>query len=101
MRKEPFIVDLSKSTVYQAWMNTRKTRAIKKGFIFHSDRGAQYTSNKITPLFSFNRNLIQSRSRKGNYWDNAVAESFSKLLNTNGSIDSNTTPNSQLYDSII
>jgi putative transposase len=41
------------NTVYPAWIDARKTRAIKKDFIFHSDRGVQYTSNKITPLFSF------------------------------------------------
>ncbi|WP_159292251.1 integrase core domain-containing protein, partial [Tenacibaculum maritimum] len=44
------------------------------------DRGVQYASNKITNLFSFNRKITQSMSRKGNCWDNAVAESFFKTI---------------------
>ncbi|NQY44028.1 MAG: transposase, partial [Legionellales bacterium] len=30
--------------------------------------------------FSFNRKITQSMSRKGNCWDNAVAESFFKTI---------------------
>ena len=44
------------------------------------DRGVQYAFNKITALFSFNRKITQSMSRKGDYWDNAVAESFFKTI---------------------
>ena len=47
----------------------------KKGLIFHSDRGSQYAShlfrNKLKE-YSF----VSSMSRKGNCYDNAVAESF-------------------------
>ena len=49
------------------------------GMIFHSDRGSQYTST----LFTEELELIgaqQSMSRRGNCWDNAVAESFFKTL---------------------
>jgi len=35
------------NTIYKAWIKARNTRNIKEGFIFHSDRGVQYTSNKI------------------------------------------------------
>jgi putative transposase len=31
-------------------------------------------------VFSFNRKITQSMSRKGNCWDNAVAESFFKTI---------------------
>jgi len=70
----------TEDTIIRAWLNARKNRNIKEGFIFHSDRGVQYASNKITSLFSFNRKITQSMSRKGNCWDNAVAESFFKTI---------------------
>lgn len=41
----------------------------------HSDRGSQYASNDFRNLLLAN-DTIQSMSRKGNCWDNAVAESF-------------------------
>ena len=66
----------TENTVMKAWLSARKNRTISEGFIFHSDRGVQYTSNKMTSLFSFNRKITQSMRRKGNCWDNAVAESF-------------------------
>ncbi|KAA1243463.1 integrase core domain-containing protein, partial [Aquimarina sp. RZ0] len=50
------------------------------GFIFHSDRGVQYTSTKVMTLFNENIKITQSMSRKGNCWDNAVAESFFKTI---------------------
>lgn len=34
----------------------------------------------MTNLFFFNRKISQSMSRKGNCWDNAVAESFFKTI---------------------
>ena len=43
-------------------------------------------------------------SRKGNYWDNAVAESFLKQLNMNGSTDLNshhTTNYTALYNNTL
>ena len=70
----------TENTVMKAWLSARKNRAISEGFIFHSDRGVQYASNKMTSLFSFNRKITQSMSRKGNCWDNAVAESFFKTI---------------------
>ena len=43
--------------------------------IIHSDRGGQYCANDYRELLK-KHSLIQSMSRKGNCWDNAVAESF-------------------------
>lgn len=43
--------------------------------VAHSDRGSQYASDLYVNLLS-KHNSIQSMSRKGNCWDNAVAESF-------------------------
>ena len=68
------------NTVIKAYLSAINTGSIAEEFIFHSDRGVQYASNKIMQLFSFNRKIQQSMSRKGNCWDNAVAESFFKTI---------------------
>jgi len=70
----------TENTVIKAWLSARRTRKISSDCIFHSDRGVQYASNKTTKLLSFNRKITQSMSRKGNCWDNAVAESFFKTI---------------------
>lgn len=49
------------------------------GVIFHSDRGSQYCSRKVRKILR-RHGFFQSMSRKGNCWDNAVAESFFKTL---------------------
>ena len=68
------------NTVLKAWIHARRNRTISSNFIFHSDRGVQYAANTMTNIFSFNSNITQSMSRKGNCWDNAVAESFFKTI---------------------
>ncbi len=45
------------------------------GLTHHSDRGTQYTSHDYQKLLADNH-ITCSMSRKGNCWDNAVAESF-------------------------
>ena len=45
------------------------------GLIVHSDRGSQYASKAYRRLLKA-QGFIGSMSRKGNSWDNAVAESF-------------------------
>lgn len=45
------------------------------GLIHHSDRGSQYTSQDYQDLLA-TRGAKASMSRRGNCWDNAVAESF-------------------------
>lgn len=52
-----------------------------KGLISHSDRGSQYAANSHRALLTAN-GIIQSMSRRGNCWDNAVAESFFHTLKT-------------------
>jgi len=49
------------------------------GLISHTDRGSQYASRSHQELLKQNH-MICSMSRKGNCWDNAVAESFFKSL---------------------
>jgi len=45
------------------------------GLLHHSDRGSQYASNEYRALLE-EKKAVASMSRKGNCWDNAVAESF-------------------------
>lgn len=49
------------------------------GLIFHSDRGSQYASRAFRRRL-WRYRMRQSMSRKGNCWDNAVAESFFATL---------------------
>jgi transposase InsO family protein len=49
------------------------------GLLFHSDRGSQYASTAFRTVLAA-WHCTQSMSRKGNCWDNAVAESFFKTL---------------------
>lgn len=50
-------------------------REVKPGLIFHSDRGSQYAGSSFQKILH-DAGIISSMSRKGNCWDNAVAESF-------------------------
>ena len=52
---------------------------LKKGMLFHSDRGVQYCSKQTVNYLNAYQ-FKQSMSRKENCWDNAVAESFFKTL---------------------
>lgn len=70
----------TENTIYKTWLKARKTRDIAENHMFHSDRGVQYAAHKITDIFKKSTKIKQSMSRKGNCWDNAVAESFFKTL---------------------
>ena len=58
-----------------ALMRTRRP----KGVLFHSDQGVQYAAKKFRRVLN-RYGFIRSMSRKGNCWDNAVAESFFSTL---------------------
>ena len=49
--------------------------------MIHSDRGVQYASDDFKNILK-DYSFVQSMSRKGNCWDNAVAESFFHTLKT-------------------
>lgn len=49
------------------------------GLVHHSDRGSPYASDDYQAALS-ERGLVASMSRKGDCWDNAVAESFFATL---------------------
>ena len=51
------------------------------GLLFHSDRGSQYASGDYQ-LALQQATIMGSMSRRGNCWDNAVAESFFGTLKT-------------------
>ena len=56
-------------------------RKPQKGLIWHTDRGSQYASEAHRKVTKQHR-IIQSMSRKGDCWDNAVSESFFHTLKT-------------------
>lgn len=56
-----------------------KARHFPRGVIHHSDRGVQYCSNEYRGLLE-KYHLRGSMARKGNPYDNAMAESFWKTL---------------------
>ena len=51
------------------------------GLLHHSDRGCQYTSDQYRAALA-SLDISVSMSRKGNCWDNAVAESFFSTIKT-------------------
>jgi putative transposase len=67
-------------TSVAAWRMAVANRPITESMIFHSDRGVQYACNEFTDLIKAYPMVKRSMSRKGNCWDNAVAESFFKTL---------------------
>ena len=69
------------SLVNDALIMAIKRRKPGKGLIWHTDRGSQYASYEHKDLLK-RYGIIQSMSRKGDCWDNAVSESFFHSLKT-------------------
>jgi transposase InsO family protein len=65
----------------QALRSAVTQRRPDPGVIFHSDRGCQYTSTQYARLAD-QLNVRLSVGRKGQCWDNAVAESFFATIKT-------------------
>lgn len=72
----------TRRTILPAWRMALSKINITKSLIFHSDRGVQYANNLFRKHLKNNDLITQSMSRKGNCWDNAVAEPFFKTLKT-------------------
>ena len=70
---------ITKELVIRSMQSAIKSRKPMPGLIFHSDRGSQYASDEFRALLERNQ-MLQSMSRKGDCWDNAVAESFFKTI---------------------
>lgn len=66
---------MSRQLVCDALMMALWRRGFPRDVLFHSDRGSQYCSADFQALLK-KYGFICSMSRKGNCWDNAVAESF-------------------------
>lgn len=83
------VIDLYSRRVVGWSINKRMTKQLVKdallmaiwrckpspGLIFHSDRGSQYCSHEFQGLLK-RHGIRSSMSKKGDCWDNAVAESF-------------------------
>ncbi len=54
-------------------------RVVPAGLVHHTDRGSPYASDDYRAALAA-RGMLQSMSRKGDCWDNAVAESFFSTL---------------------
>lgn len=72
---------MSKDLILAALQQALINRKPNKGLIFHSDRSRQYASEQVKQLLLKN-GVVQSMSRKGNPYDNAVVESFFHTLKT-------------------
>lgn len=70
---------INKQLVINALNHALKNRGYPSGVIVHTDRGSQYASNAYKALLKQYK-LIGSMSRKGNCWDNAVAENFFGII---------------------
>jgi len=67
----------------QALQRAVARRRPEPGLIFHSDRGSEFAAQGFRRLLA-QFGAVQSMSRKGNCWDNAVAESFFSTLEFEG-----------------
>ncbi len=84
--------------VTQALLMALWNRKPSKGLIIHTDQGSQYISDKYLNVLSA-WGIRPSMSRRGNCWDNAVAESFFASLKKERVFDASyKTQNEALYD---
>lgn len=108
------IIDLFSRQVVGWSMNSRMSRNLimnalqmaiwrrqpGSGLLFHSDRGSQYCSKDFQKMLTKHQ-MISSMSRKGNCWDNAVAESFFGRLKTERVFFSNYTTRDAARNDIV
>ena len=70
---------LSAEMVLTALSRAVRNRRPSSGLIIHSDRGVQYACSDFRKVLKKHK-YVQSMSRKGDCWDNAVAESFFGII---------------------
>jgi transposase InsO family protein len=70
---------IDRSLALDALAMALKTRHPEPGLLHHSDRGVQYASVEYQSQLR-DHDILCSMSRKGDCWDNAVAESFFSTL---------------------
>ncbi|PLY08079.1 MAG: hypothetical protein C0627_12165 [Sulfurimonas sp.] len=72
---------MTTTLVNDALFMALKKRNPGHGLVWHTDRGSQYASDSHKALLK-EHGIVQSMSRRGNCYDNAVAESFFHSLKT-------------------
>jgi len=72
---------IDRALVLEALRAAVGRRVPNAGLMHHSDRGSQYASGDYQDALD-DLGVVCSMSRKGNCWDNAVAESFFATLKT-------------------
>jgi transposase InsO family protein len=75
LQAQPTVVEALKQAIY------RRGVPPPNSLMFHSDQGVQYVCDEFRAVLG-EYHITQSMSRKGNCWDNAVAESFFKSMKT-------------------
>jgi putative transposase len=70
---------LHRNLTLEALHAALRDRDVTPGLVHHSDRGCQYASGEYRARLAAN-GIVCSMSRKGDCWDNAVAESFFATL---------------------
>ena len=70
---------MQEELVVNALRNAVSVHPVPPGALFHSDQGSQYAGNLFAQELELH-GFSASMSRKGNCWDNAVAESFFATL---------------------
>jgi transposase InsO family protein len=71
--------NLETALVLEALRMALRRRRPQPGLVHHSDRGVQYASGDYTKMLE-QHGIRISMSRRGNVYDNAMAESFIKTL---------------------
>ncbi len=66
---------IDQQLVNEALLAAMANRGCPKRVMIHTDRGSQYCAKSFIKIVRKYK-LVRSMSRKGNCWDNAVAESF-------------------------
>jgi transposase InsO family protein len=72
---------IDRHLVLEALANALRQRPGVRDVVLHSDRGSQYASHDYRDALD-EAGIMCSMSRRGNCWDNAVAESFFGTLKT-------------------
>jgi transposase InsO family protein len=72
---------LTADLVQEALKRALRTRTVKAGLVFHSDRGSQYASAAVRAVLA-QYHMRQSMSGTGCCYDNAISETFFHTLKT-------------------
>jgi len=72
-------ITIKEKLVTDAFLQAYGSEYPTAGLIVHTDQGSQYTSDGFRMVLN-KQGSIQSNSRKGNPYDNAMMESFNRTL---------------------